>query len=205
LLGKKLIEGLEPIRERHKELIELLDTVREIRDRLQHTLDDELDRRFPHLNEMMSDVYMRLTKQASFQKVLVGREGGSTSQRKLRVSVGSSRAPENRYNPDDVLNGQALSALRLVPYFVFSHFQKEALEFDSLLIDDPSQSFDTSRVHLLLQELVKTSSHAQLIIATHEEDRFAPEISKYFGSEQLRILRVADLDPESGPNLAVAS
>jgi hypothetical protein len=199
------MQGLEPSRERHREVIELIDTVREIRDRLEQTFNNELDRTFPDLDCMMTDVYMRLTKQISFEKVHVGREDSSGSSRKLRVSVGSTRAPENRYTPEDVLNGQALSALRLVPYFVFSRFQKESLEFDFLLIDDPSQSFDTSRVHLLLQELVKASSHAQLIIATHEEDRFGPEIPKYFGRDQLKVLRVAGFEPESGPNIVVAT
>ena len=68
----------------------------------------------------------------------------------------------------------------LVPYFVFSQFQAEALELDCLLIDDPSQSFDTSRVELLLQELATAATHAQLIVASHEEDRFTPFIDKYF-------------------------
>jgi len=202
--SKRLMQGLEPIRERHREVVELIDTVREIRDRLQHTFNDELDRTFPHLDQMMSDVYMRLTKQVSFEKVHVSREESPALNRKLRVSVGSSRAPENRYSPDDVLNGQALNALRLVPYFVFSHFQQESLEFDFLLIDDPSQSFDTSRVHLLLEELMKASSHAQLIIATHEEDRFGPAIPKHFGNDHLKVLRVVGFDPEGGPNLVPA-
>jgi hypothetical protein len=204
-LGKRLVQGLEPTRERHREVVELIDTVREIRDRLQQTFNEELDRTFPILDDMMSDVYMRLTNQVSFERVHVGREESPTSSRKLRVSVGSNRSPRSRYNPEDVLNGQALSALRLVPYFVFSHFQTESLEFDFLLIDDPSQSFDTSRVHLLLEELVKASSHAQLIIATHEEDRFGPEIPKYFDSAEVKVLHVAGFEPESGPGFVLPS
>ena len=101
--------------------------------------------------------------------------------------------------PSEVLNGQAFNAVNLVPYFVFSQFQAEALELDCLLIDDPSQSFDTSRVELLLQELATAATHAQLIVASHEEDRFRPFIDKYFPSGSYRVLRVTSFAPDVGP------
>jgi len=204
-LGERLLQGLDPVRDRHREVVELIDTLREIRDKLQQTFNEELDRTFPHLNRMMSNVYRRLTKQVSFENVYIEREESSSLTRKLRVSVGSSRAPQDRHRPENVLNGQALSALRLVPYFVFSHFQKGALEFDFLLIDDPSQSFDTARVQLLLNELAKASAHAQLVVATHEEDRFAPELPKRFGSGELKVVHAAGFTPETGPNLVFTS
>jgi hypothetical protein len=36
---------------------------------------------------------------------------------------------------------------------VFSRFQPDILELDLLLIDDPSESFDTSHMSLLVDEL----------------------------------------------------
>ena len=70
---------------------------------------------------------------------------------------------------------------------------------DCLLIDDPSQSFDTSRVELLLQELAKAATHAQLIVTSHEEDRFTPFIGKCFPPGSYRVLRVASFVPDIGP------
>ena len=108
-------------------------------------------------------------------------------------------APGQSFEPAGVLNGQALNALNLVPYFVFSKFQAEALELDCLLIDDPSQSFDTSRVELLMRELEEAATHAQLIVASHEEDRFRPLIEQHFSSDSYRVLRVTSFAPDVGP------
>ena len=115
--------------------------------------------------------------------------------------MGSSRRP-GRHNPDDVLNGQANSALRLVPYFVFSEFQQEALELELLLIDDPSQSFDTSHVEILLDELRKIAARTQLIIASHEREKFEPALDKYFKKDEIQTLGVQSFDPLKGPSIA---
>jgi len=89
-----------------------------------------------------------------------------------------------------------------VPYFVFSQFQSEALELDLLIVDDPSQSFDTSRVKLLMKELASAASHAQLIIATHEVERFEPQIPEFFREQDYSIIRISEFDPEKGPSIA---
>ena len=148
----------------------------------------------------MSEVYGRLTQQASFPTIVV-EPGPSALTRSVRVRVTSDRTPGESFTPSEVLNGQAFNALNLVPYFVFSQFQAEALELDCLLIDDPSQSFDTSRVELLLRELATAATHAQLIVASHEEDRFTPAISKHFTPCSYRVLRVTSFAPERGPGL----
>jgi hypothetical protein len=119
----------------------------------------------------------------------------------VRVRVASDRTPGESFEPFEVLNGQAFNALNLGPYFVFSQFQAEALELDCLLIDDPSQSFDTSRVELLLKELATAATHAQLIVASHEAERFEPFINKYFAATSYRVLRVTSFSPETGPTL----
>lgn len=100
------------------------------------------------------------------------------------------------------LFGQANSALRLVPYFVFSEFQQEALELELLLIDDPSQSFDTSHVGILLEELKKIASRTQLIIASHEREKFEPALDKHFSKQDMQILGVEAFDPVRGPTIA---
>jgi hypothetical protein len=119
------------------------------------------------------------------------------------VRVGSEQIPDQLFDPEDVLNGQANSALRLVPYFVFSQFQAEALELDLLLIDDPSQSFDTSHIDFLLQELANAGSHAQLIIATHEDERFGPQIDQYFAADEYEVIRFTEFDVKKGPSFIV--
>jgi hypothetical protein len=174
----------------------LLRTTTELKQLIEAEFDKVVATAIPPLNDMMTEVYNRLTQQVSFDKVLIDKVGGA-----LALFVGSSRRP-GRHNPDDVLNGQANSALRLVPYFVFSEFQQEALELELLLIDDPSQSFDTSHVEILLEELQKIASRTQLIIASHEREKFEPALDKYFNKQDIQILGVEAFDPLKGPSIA---
>ena len=199
-LRHKLGSGLEPTREAHREFTDVLETMRTTRDALQETFNSTLDGTKPQINTLMTEVYDRLTHQASFPKIEV-HSGPAGEARTLRVRVTSDRTPGESFEPHEVLNGQAFNALNLVPYFVFSQFQAEALELDCLLIDDPSQSFDTSRVELLLQELAAAATHAQLIVASHEEERFTPFISQHFPSGSYRVLRVTSFAPDIGPTL----
>lgn len=174
----------------------LLRTTAELNQIIEAEFDKAVAAAIPPLNGMMTEVYKRLTQQLSFDKVLIDKVGGA-----LTLFVGSTRRP-GRHNPDDVLNGQANSALRLVPYFVFSEFQQEALELELLLIDDPSQSFDTSHVEILLEELQKIASRTQLIIASHEREKFESVLDKHFSKQDMQILGVEAFDPVKGPTIA---
>ena len=202
-LHRNLESGLEPAREAHREFADVLETLRAIREALQESFNNTLDGTKPDINKLMTEVYGRLTRQASFPKIVV-ESGPTDKKRTLRIRVTSDRTPGESFEPSEVLNGQAFNAVNLVPYFVFSQFQAEALELDCLLIDDPSQSFDTSRVELLMRELATAATHAQLIVASHEEDRFAPLIDKYFRSGSYRVLRVTSFAPDLGPTLECA-
>jgi hypothetical protein len=203
-LEQSLVVGLEPARAAFADFEKLLITTQSIREKLQTEFNNTLDQTLPEIGNMMTDVYRRLTQQVSFERVYVERGSSESYPRTLTVRVSSERAPELRCDPDDVLNGQAINALQLVPYFVFSQFQSETLELDLLIVDDPSQSFDTSRVKLLMQELATAASHAQLIIATHEEDRFRSEISNCFDKQDYIILHITAFDPDKGPSIEVS-
>jgi len=202
-LRRNLESGMEPVRDTHREFTEVLETLRAIREALQESFNNTLNKTLPQINTLMTDVYGRLTQQASFPMIVV-EPGPPHEKRRLRVRVTSDRTPGESFEPSKVLNGQALNALNLVPYFVFSQFQAQALELDCLLIDDPSQSFDTSRVELLMSELATAGTHAQLIVASHEKDRFAPFVDKYFQPGSYRVLRVTSFAPDRGPTLDCA-
>jgi hypothetical protein len=143
-------------------------------------------------------VYQRLTQQRSFELVRVYHDPERTGH--LELKVASKRRPDTEH-PVNVLNGQASKALHLVPYFVFSRFQPELLELDLLLIDDPSESFDTSHVALLVEELRIAAEHAQLIVASHEQEKFSPHISARFGENDFVTMTVSDFDPDAGPHI----
>jgi len=201
-IQRKLTARLEPIRDQLAELLELENALHKVKEIVEEEFGNAIDRTLPKLNEMMTEVYNRLTGQTSFEKLLIQRTEG-TRGHGLQFKVGSERSPGQHFNPEDVLNGQASSALRLVPYFVFSQFHAEALELDLLLIDDPSQSFDTSHVKFLLKELATAGTHAQLIIATHEEERFSPLLHKYFKHDEHQIVRFTGFEPKKGPSFVI--
>jgi len=85
----------------------------------------------------------------------------------------------------------------LVPYFVFSRYQEGPL-LDLLLLDDPTQAFDTNKVNLLLTELADAASHATLFLATHEEDRFLPVLKNFFLPNHVKAYKAVGIDHE-GP------
>lgn len=190
---------LQDTREQLKDYRDLLATMKYLTELIETCFNDVLDRAIPPLNEMMTDVYHRLTGQVSYESVEVVSQVENRSRRELRVAT--SRVPSQTF-PVNVLNGQAAKAIQLVPYFVFSQFQPAVMELDLLLIDDPSESFDTSHVGRLIDILSESAKHAQLIVATHEKEKFESRLSASFDEASTRRIDVLDFDPIQGPRLA---
>lgn len=169
-------------------------------------LDDTIGDSIPGLSQSISSVFRELTNHPSYDGVAV-RKGEPDAEKlelgRLELRVTTSRRPDETF-PTNVLNGQAAKALQLVPYFVFSDFWKDIMELDLLLVDDPSESFDTSHIDHLMNVLKNIASHTQLVLASHEEDRIRPIVEKLFASDERCIVRVTDFDPEKGPSLEIA-
>lgn len=197
-LKSRLGPGMNDVREILEEHRELLDAVSEVKGLIETAFNKALDRAIPTLNDELTEVYHRLTQQASYDQVKVVRMKEQAKRLELRVA--SSRLKEQSF-PINVLNGQAAKAIQLVPYFVFSRFKLEVMELDLLLIDDPSESFDTSHVESLIKELSEASEHAQLVVATHEGEKFEHSLARCFDTELFKIVMVADFDPIKGPKI----
>ena len=83
---------------------------------------------------------------------------------------------------------------------MFSEVKGEVSELDFLMLDDPAQRFDNIRLQVLLEELKKVASHAQLIIATHEQERFEAFIPSVFNLDEYNAVVVKEFDPIGGPS-----
>jgi len=186
-----------------KDIIEFLESLKEIRRNLSVQLKEVLHTALPPISVKMTEVYQHLTKQVSFDQIKIELdEEKSKYYPKLSICVQSSSKPDlPPIDPAQVLNGQALNALRFVPYFVFSQFQEETWGLDLLLLDDPTQSFDVQRIELLFNELQTVANHAQLVVGSHEIDRFRPNISKFFDDDQVAILNIKGFNIENGPDI----
>lgn len=197
-LRQSLEAGMDSTRNVLAGYRDLLRAISDITSLVDGAFNDALDRIAPELNQLLTEVYSRLTRQVSYDQIRISRSFDPPIRRELKVA--SSRLPDQTF-PPNVLNGQAAKALQLVPYFVFSRFQPEIMELDLLLIDDPSESFDTSHVESLVAELAEAAKHAQIIVATHEREKFAPHLKSMFRKNAYQVVSVENFDPIGGPTI----
>jgi DNA repair exonuclease SbcCD ATPase subunit len=202
-LETRLQIGLKPVEESFAELVEFRESLEDIRNALYFVLKEVLEEVLPKISKLMTEVYKHLTNQLSFDTIMLELEQKDDElSPRLLVRVASSEEPDlPSLDPEQVLNGQALNALRLVPYFVFSRFQRERWGLDLLLLDDPTQSFDVQRIESLLEELGVATTHAQIMLSTHEEDRFSPNLFKFFERENVALINVKGFDRKNGPKI----
>ena len=181
-----------------KDLADLRDIADETRSLLKSQLQDRLSSDLPPVAQEMTDVYLRLTGSPTFDSIGIRQGENTDGSMSLDLRVSSSRGPGTWGVEQGLLNGQALNAIQLVPYFVFSRYQVDPL-LDLLLLDDPTQAFDTNNINLLLTELADAASHATLFLATHEEDRFLPVLKNFFGPSDVRAYKAVGIN-EEGPH-----
>ena len=180
-----------------KGLTDLRDVADKMRSLLNSRLQERLQQDLPPLAQEMTEVYLRLTGSPTFDSISIHHEENSDGSMTLQLRVSSSRGSGTWRVEDGILNGQALNAIQLVPYFVFSRYQEDPL-LDLLLLDDPTQAFDTSKIKLLLSELAGAASHATLFVASHEEDRFLPVLKDFFCVEDVKAYKAVGIG-EEGP------
>ena len=187
----------EKLHDSLRDLSDLRNIADETRMMLNNHLRKRLQKDLVPVGKGMTEVYRRLTGNPTFDSIRIELGDGPDGALTLELRVSSTRGMGSWSVDQGVLNGQALNAIRLVPYFVFSSYQDSPL-LDLLLMDDPTQSFDTSKIKLLLEELSKATSHATLFIATHEEDRFLPVLKDYFKAGDVKAYRAVHIG-EDGP------
>ena len=188
----------EALREDVRDWGALRDTVESLRSEIKTQLDARLQSELPPVAKEMTEVYLRLTERPTFDTISIHQGEKNDGKIALDLRVSSKRGSGTWPVDDGILNGQALNAIQLVPYFVFSRYQEGPL-LDLLLLDDPTQAFDTRKIELLLKELADAASHATLLVSTHEEERFLPVLKQLFVADDVKVYRAVDLD-EDGPH-----
>ena len=188
----------EALKEDVKEWGSLRDTVDSLRSEIKSQLDARLQSELPPVAKEMTEVYLRLTERPTFDTISIHQGENNDGKIALDLRVSSKRGAGVWPVDDGILNGQALNAIQLVPYFVFSRYQEGPL-LDLLLLDDPTQAFDTRKIELLLKELADAASHATLLVSTHEEEKFLPILKRLFAEDEVKVFRAVDLD-EGGPH-----
>ena len=182
-------------------LVAFGETVRGIHEAMNETLVSWLRDQLPGVTEPMSEAFTALTRHPVYDRLAIPH----TDLPRLRLRVSSAEDPNELSNPEDVLNGQALSALELVPYFALGQLREAPVEVFTLLLDDPTQAFDPGHIELLIQRLSVLADSTQLIVASHETERFENLVEMHFPADSYCILKVEDFSRINGPGFVVVN
>jgi chromosome segregation ATPase len=196
-------EDWKQVEERIKEYLTLRDSLKEISDALIDAYKQEFNKHLSAINQKVYEVYKTLTAQRSYPDARVSQISSDSGSIEIKMEVGVSERGIWR-NPMEVLNEQARNAVVLVPYFAFSELDMLHHDLDFLLIDDPSRSFDLDHLDALMSLLKSVSDHAQIILATHEREKFEGRVKELF-VPNATILEVVGFKPESGPQIKEVS
>ena len=101
-----------------------------------------------------------------------------------------------------MLNGQAESALALVPYFAFSQEDDAPTEVYLVLLDDPTRAYDEDHIDTLVERLAELGHYVQLMVASQESSRFRALLPKYFSPADYMIVEPARWSHDAGPELS---
>ena len=176
------------------------DSVRAITEALKDALNDTLKRELPAINEKLTEAFVALTEHPAYDRVYID---GSILP-KLELRVGSKDDPSQGWLPAQVLNGQALNALELVPYFAFSELTDLPFEVYLLLLDDPTQSFDSHHIEILVAKLAELGKRVQLVVASHEVGQFQHLLPKYFGADDYVVVSTTKWSRQDGPTMELS-
>ncbi len=123
----------------------------------------------------------------------------------MQLRVTSSKDATGREDPTGVLNGQAESALNLVPYFAFSQTDDNTpTEVYLVMLDDPTRALDTEHIRILVERLRELGNNVQLIVASQETERFQEMIPNVFDRDSYVIIEPTNWSPDNGPNLKIS-
>lgn len=173
------------------------DSVKTIRDEVASQLSEQLSRDLPRVSETLSKAFSALTKHPWYDRLVLVESDNA----KLEIRVASSKDPAEREDPTGVLNGQAESALDLVPYFAFSQADGTPTEVYLVMLDDPTRALDTQHIVILLDELRDLGRNVQLIVASQETERFREMLPNVFASDSYVIIEPTGWSPDRGPEL----
>ena len=183
----------------YQNLVSFGETVGTIRYAVKTCLNARLEEDIPAVSENLSQVFAALTRYSWYDKLMIAKD----SLPKLELQVTSSSDPSGRGHSSEVLNGQAESALALVPYFAFSQADDAPTEVYLVLLDDPTRSYDEDHIDILVERLADLGQHVQLMVASQESDRFRAMLPKYFERADYLIVEPTRWSHDGGPELSI--
>ena len=190
---------LDRVIDSYNSLVAFGQSVRAIKGVVSSHLSEQLAQDIPRVSEVLSRAFSALTQHPWYDQLIIS----SSALPKLQLRVVSSQDPTRREDPTGVLNGQAESALVVVPHFAFSQTDDTPTEVYLVMLDDPTRALDTEHINILLERLRELGGNVQLIVASQETERFQEMIPKVFDKDSYVIIEPTGWSPQSGPNLEI--
>lgn len=190
---------LDRVIDSYDSLVAFGQSVRTIEEVVNSQLNEQLAQEIPRVSEVLSRAFSALTQHPWYDRLIIT----NSALPKLQLRVASSQDPTSREDPTGVLNGQAESALVVVPHFAFSQTDDAPTEVYLVMLDDPTRALDTEHINILLKRLRELGRNVQLIVASQETERFQEMIPKVFDEDCYVIIEPTGWSPHNGPTLKI--
>ena len=190
---------MQQVERSFEQFVQFGESVRYIQEAVVSTLIDELRKKVPSVAKELTTVFRALTKHEHFDRLVIDEE----KLPKLELLVASSSNEYGTLHPTGVLNGQAESALALVPHFALSQTHDAPTEVYLVLLDDPTRAFDKAHIQILIEQLVNLGKRVQVVVATQETETFRELLPKAFKRDTYVIIKTQAWSHTDGPTLAV--
>ena len=174
-------------------------SVRTIKEAVSSHLSERLAQDIPRVSEVLSKAFSALTQHPWYDRLIIA----NSTLPKLELRVASSQDLNGREDPTGVLNGQAESALAVVPHFAFNQTDDTPTEVLMVMLDDPTRALDTEHINILLERLQELGKTVQLIVASQETERFQEMIPKVFVKDSYVMIEPTGWSPQGGPQLNI--
>ena len=180
-----------------EDMVRFGESLNNICDLVASTLEAILRKKVPGVAEELTSVFGALTKHPHFDRLVIDEE----NLPRLQLRVGSSNDLSGCTHPVGVLNGQAQSALELVPYFALSQTDGSPTEVYLVLLDDPTRAFDREHIKILIEQLADLGEHVQVIVGTQETEAFRELLPGSFERESYVVVEPKNWSYTDGPEL----
>ena len=178
-------------------MVRVGESLRDIRDLVESTLEEDLRKKVPRVAEELTTVFSALTKHPHYDRLVIDNE----QLPRLQLRVASSNDISGQPHPVGVLNGQAQSALELVPYFALSQAEESPTEVYLVLLDDPTRAFDREHIRILVERLADLGKHVQVVVGTQETEAFRELLPGCFERESYVVVEPKNWSYADGPEL----
>ena len=184
----------------YQDLVAFGQSMRAMRQAVFDTINERLAKEMPAVSDDLSEVFVALTSHPRYDRLVI--PNALLPKLELRVS---SRSDTRVEYPTGVLNGQAESALHLVPHFAFSQAEDAPTEVYLVLLDDPTRAFDEGHIKIFVERLASLGRNVQLMVASHETRHFRELVPKNFESGSYVIVEPVNWSHDDGPELHIAT